>query len=192
MNRIFIDVDGVLADFVSRILTNYNARHGTTYTHAEVTDWAFQDILKPGQRWWEYIDPDFWLSLDPYPWAQEMVSLVRKSGHPHAFLTALPGNTGESPGLPGALGAAVEGRTVWLDRVFANPEDPEPPHHRMIVAARKNLVVVPGDILIEDAPKYILPAREIGVTVLALAQPWNTDVPDRLTPQQILDRLRIL
>ena len=183
--RIYLDVDGVLADFVSRILLNYNAKHGTAYTSDDIQTWDFTDILKPGQEWHNYVDLNFWESLDVYPWAHQMVTAVRASGRPYAFLTALS-DVNVSNGGP-----ALAARERWLDRHFTvDPQDP--PSSRMIAALRKELVVAPGDILIDDSARNIQAIRNIGGTAWALAQPLNQGVEGRMTPDEILEALRRL
>jgi len=180
-HRLYLDVDGVLADFSSRIISNYNLKHGTTYTHDDVTDWTFSNILQPGQQWGDYVDPDFWTSLDTYPWAYKLLGVAQNAGIPYAFLTSLPDHNGPS----GGLGAAIEGRKRWLDAKFTHLGELTP-SRRLVVADRKELVVGPHDILVEDAPKNIHAVREAGGHVMALAQPWNTEVWNRMSPEAII------
>lgn len=179
-NRIYIDVDGVLADFVSALLNNYNRKHGTSHTPDDALDWRLTNIFKEGQHWWEYTEtPKFWSSLDVYPWAHELVRQVRATGRPYAFLTAL-------------TDSAASSRRSWLDKHFT--EDPEDlPSKRMIIAYRKELVVAPGDLLIDDCPKNVTAILNTpGATVFPLAQPWNQSMEgvERMTPEQILTAIR--
>jgi 5'(3')-deoxyribonucleotidase len=183
--RIYIDVDGVLADFVSRILLNYNAKHGTVYTHDDIQTWDFTDILQPGQEWQDYVDQNFWGCLDIYPWAHQLVAAVRASGRPYAFLTALSDDNSCTEG------SALAARERWLDRHFMiDPLDP--PSSRMIATIRKDLVVAPGDILIDDSARNIQAIRNVGGTAWALAQPLNQGVEGRMTPDEIMDALQRL
>lgn len=175
---VYLDVDETLADFIGRFLRNYNAEHGTQHTKEDVVDWEFSTILQPGQTWRDYIDPDFWTDLDPLPWAHDLVAAVRDLNVPYAFLTYLP------------IGSALEGRRIWLDKHFTvDPNDP--PSKRLIVTGKKDLVVYGQNrLLIDDAPHNVLDVRKTGATAFCLAQPWNVSVPDRMTPESILERLR--
>jgi len=184
IERIFIDIDGVLANYLERLLDNYNQRHGTSFIAADVTDWHLKNILQPGQKWGDYIDKDFWTALKSYPWAHSLVRLVRDTKLPYAFLTALldenrPDN---------AFATFIDGRRKWLDDQFPTLEGQGfPPSTRLIFASCKDLVVKEGDLLIEDASHNVNAARAVGAHVLALAQPWNQDIKClRCTPEQIL------
>ncbi len=177
-NRIYIDVDGVLADFVARILYNYNTKNGTSYTHEDVTDWGFTDILK-GENWRTYLDDRFWADLPALQGASPLMLAVRATGRPYAFLTMLPDGTGLS----------VEGRREWLDKWFTW-FDNDKPSELMIVAARKELVVHPGDLLIDDNPEFIKAVKNNGAEGFLLAQPWNHDAPFRMTLEEIIAALQ--
>jgi len=171
---IYVDVDGVLADFNGRILTNYNAKHGTKWTNDDVTDWEYQTIFHAGQRWQDYIDPGFWLDLELLPWAQRLVKAVRDTRQNYAFLTYIPDETAD--------------RRHWLNWHFTK-ELGDPPGDRMIIAKRKELVVHSNDLLIDDAPRNIKAVRKNGATVMALAQPWNQSVWGRMSPEQVIQNL---
>jgi len=181
-SRIWIDVDGVLADFVGRLLQNYNAKNGTDYNPNAVTNWQFSKVLK-GEDWKNYMDPDFWTGLKPYPWAQKLVRLVDSTNILYAFLTSLPNGTGLS----------VEGRRTWLNvHLDHNHERLYTPGQRLVEASKKELVVRAGDLVIEDSPDNARILRAIGADVLLLAQPWNEGSPGRMTSDEILTFLRWL
>jgi len=184
--RIFVDVDGVLADFTGRFLRNYNARNGTSLVHDDVTDWDYSKVdafkLRDSQEWESYLDPEFWLELDPLPWAHDLMAVIECMGIPFAFLTSLPN------------GSALEDRRKWLDRHFRGKDTqfnyPLHPSKRLIEAAQKDLVVGPGDLLIEDSIANVLAARLVGAEAILLAQPWNAGAAGRMTPSEILAYLR--
>jgi 5'(3')-deoxyribonucleotidase len=183
LNRIYIDVDGVLADFMAALLSNYNENHGTTFTPEDLYDWGCSNVFQSGQKWWEYTyTPKFWSTLDVYPWAAELIATIRATGKPYAFLTALSEvhRAGESP---------ITARKKWLDKNFCIDES-DRPSSRLIIAPRKELVVAPGDILIDDCLKNIIAVQGAGGVALTLAQPWNRDAPDRKTPEEILTFIR--
>jgi len=184
VTRIYIDVDGILAQFVPALLKNYNQKHGTSLTPNDVTDWAFKGIFKHGQHWWDYTYPEnFWTELETYSWAHALVAAAKATGKPYAFLTALQDVEDRR---------SVMSRKAWLDKHFTvDPTDI--PSKRLIVAQRKELVVTEGDILIDDYIKNLWAAQKVGATVFLLAQPWNQgDFPERMTPEQILTALQVL
>jgi 5'(3')-deoxyribonucleotidase len=177
-SRIFVDVDGVLADFMGQLLHNYNQKYGTNYKHADIKDWNFGGIFHSGRKWQDHINHDFWVNLPLLPWAHQLVETIRATKKPYAFLTSLPNGTGTS----------VEDRRMWLDKHFMiDPKDP--PSKRMIVACRKDLVINKSDIMVDDSPDNVAAGRSVGATVLPMAQPWNPDIVGRMTPEEIMDFL---
>ena len=172
---IYIDVDGVIADYIGALLAVYNQRHGTSVTNDDVKDFFMESVLKPGQKWEDY-SPDY-KTIPVLPWAHQLVAAVRKIGKPYAFLSALLA-------LPDGSRNILDDRRWWLDQNFACPGDN--PSDRLVVATRKDLVVHEGDLLIEDGPMNVEAVRKAGGQVLVVAQPWNTEVPDRLSPDAIL------
>lgn len=183
MPVIHIDVDGVLANFVGRIAANYNAKYGTSLTHDDVKHWRLQNTFTQMKNWTECIDPAFWTSLELYPWAMGLMHAVKKTGWPYTFLTAPPDT--------GSVEAFFKGRAQWLDAKFTDKADDLPSTH-MVVATRKDLVLHPDDLYIEDMPPYIEAARKVCGGVLPLPQPWNEEVKDRAPLSEILGLLEFI
>ncbi len=179
---IFIDVDGVLADFVGAALQRINSARGTDWKTTDVTSWSFKGILNSEGEIWKFTRDDgifyrFWRDLRPYPWAKGLVGATRYTGREVAFLTTLPYFQPES----------FKSRYFWLEEQFGNLI--KSPGERMIVTSRKDLVFHEKDIAIDDNPTNIKLARQIGAIGLALAQPWNVEIEDRMSPEELIQLL---
>jgi len=177
IRRIFLDVDGVLGDFVSRWLYNFNQQNGTQWTPDDVTEYDFVQQFGHKPSFAEikrYIDHDLWTQLKLYSWAEELVKTTDNTGLPWAFLSSV------------WSGAAYDGRGIWLDRYFA-PLLKVQPKRKLIIAVDKGLVGGPGDLLIDDAPFHAEAFKRAGGDTIILAQPWNKGHADRMTPSAIID-----
>lgn len=76
--KIFFDMDGVVADFVSGAIE----AAGLPLTHDQVDRWDFFEPYMTAEEFWKRIHDtyEFWEGLEPYPWAQELVDLCKSYG----------------------------------------------------------------------------------------------------------------
>lgn len=174
--RIFLDVDGVLADFVTRLLKNYNMENDTDFKYDDVIDWNFKGIISDNDTYKNYVDAKFWLMLEPFFWAEDLVRAAHSTGAQIAFLTYL----GSEPGL------GWQQRKQWLEKNFPYIDNVG---DRLINTRSKNLVVTKGDLLIDDSEFNVTAALKSGADVITLAQPWNLGCPNRMPPQEIIEKL---
>ena len=90
-NPILVDVDGVLADFVSEVLDFINNEHKLNLTHQHVTEFHIQKCFSA--YWNESTDKfinssGFASRLKILPGAQESIEELRKEGHKILFVTS--------------------------------------------------------------------------------------------------------
>ena len=165
MTTIFIDCDGVLADFHRAILDRWNKEHHTSHITDDWDDWYGTKIFAGDNSWWKYTEePGFWRKLDLLEGAQALVNTVAKSGLPWAFLTCL--YLDRSP-------LAAQERADWIEEHFGK----EARSHLLITAGdTKANVVHKGDILIDDCAKYIQEADDIGAITYCFRRPWNMKI----------------
>ena len=170
MITIFIDCDGVLADFHTPILKEWNGIHNTNFNIEDWDDWYGTKIFNGDNSWWKYTEePGFWRNLDLLPNAHLLVDTVKNSGLSWAFLTCL--YLDKSP-------LAAQERADWIEEHFGK----EARAHLIITAGdSKANVVHKGDILIDDCPKYIKEANEIGARAFCLKRPWNEEIENFYT-----------
>jgi 5'(3')-deoxyribonucleotidase len=168
--HIFLDMDGVLTDFVSATV----ALHG----RAEVLDaWPLGDRNVPAvlgisrTEYWRLIDEQgasFWAGLAPFPWFEELVALVRQFA-PMTILTA-----------PSLSPCCLDGKVQWLYNHF--PKVRGKRFTDFIIGPQKHLLAQPSRVLIDDAEKNIEDFRAAGGDAILFPQPWNANhaISDRL------------
>lgn len=127
--QIFLDCDGVLADFDGRAaeLLGMPSRE-------------YEKVHGPGRMWAKvYSKFDFFLSLDLLDGAEKLVEAVRSHGVDPIILTGLPS---------GGLKQAQEQKLAWRDKHFPGVE--------MITCMSRDKCKYgrPGDIIIDDWEKW--------------------------------------
>mgnify|MGYP001576197444 CR=1 FL=1 len=138
---ILLDVDGVLADFITANLRTLHAFGAGPFAHDDVTAWSIEDSLgltssqraRMKARWSE---PGFCASIPPYEGAQAGVEALRAIGEVYAVTAPMwSGPTWQHE------------RTEWLVKHFDfRRED-------VVSTAAKHLVR--GDVLVEDKPEAL-------------------------------------
>lgn len=155
IKEIFVDMDGVLCDFVSAI---YGIK-GKQYREVEYRggfDDLWQNVGMTEEEMWAIVDhtPDWWRSLKPYPWANDLMELLMNQGVPVRILsTARKHHTSYS------------GKVQWLeDHGFNQP---------LILCAEKNLLAGPGRVLVDDKEENVAEWVADGGMGITFPQPWN-------------------
>lgn len=171
VGRIYLDCDDVLFRFTGAILDSCNRKLGTNLTIEDVKQWEVSPSLPPGHQWWEFTDVEgFYRDLEPLPGAVSLVDAVRASGRLWGFLTSLP--------VKHVSSNIIEERRICLDKHFLK-DGREIPSRRLIVAKRKDLVVHPGDVLIDDYEENIKAVEAVGGIGILAAYPPNRNASRR-------------
>lgn len=171
--KIYIDLDGVLCDFVSAA----HRAHGRAYA-GEVLQWNFfRDWHINAGQFWFPIDnqgDDFWADLEPYPWTYEVRDLVARYDQEYRVATSpsehhtspagkvkwirkhLPGVTAKRRHLSGSKAELAKNGRVLIDDSLANCRDwvaggghaiPFPaPHNGLRVADDDILAYLDGEL----------------------------------------------
>lgn len=174
--HILLDMDGVVADFVTAAL----ALHGQPDALAAWPpgEWDMAKVLGIStSAFWKPIDQmgaDYWAGLEPYPWAAELIALIQESA-PYAILS--------SPGL-GA--EAPTGKIHWLRKHV------KPNFANYLFGHQKWLCARPDQVLIDDRDKNIDQFVAAGGHGILFPQVWNSNhaITDRL--QYVRDELQRL
>ena len=138
---IFLDMDGVCCDFISEACR----RHGRDPTEV-IAGWTpgswdvCRELGVSPREFWSPIqgDPGFWSELDPYPWFDELWSLVKSVAENVIISTS-----------PGRCPTGHFGKATWL-----KDRDIHPTINGMI-GRRKELLAAPGRVLIDDSDANI-------------------------------------
>lgn len=150
---IFLDVDGVLADFVSASVE----AAGLPILPREVCTHNYYEPFMDRMTFKRHIADTmyFWEDLKPYPWAHDLVDGLHRLGELH-FLTD-PTMTPDSP----------SGKVTWLRKHgFLSGSN-------YILTKHKELLAKPGRVLVDDYLPNVQAFRREGGEAVLFPQRWN-------------------
>jgi len=154
LDLIVLDMDGVLADFVSGTCALFGMPSGWQPSH-----WDFYDDFGVDARtFWAKVSmrPDFWLDLEPTPWKDELVSLAQQHGREWVIAT--------SPAID---------PSCWQQKVAWVYEHVDACCRNLVVTPQKHLLSAPGRVLIDDSDHNVEKWRAAGGTAILFPTPWN-------------------
>lgn len=140
INTIFLDMDGVLADFDAYLIEHM----GRTFPHmtGPIGDREMWDFLKKVDH--------LYLKLEPTPYAFQLWDLAHSFGSNVEILTALPRRT--------SLPTAEQDKKDWIKKYFSNTINVRIGPYSRDKWKHAN----PGDILVDDRPDNIEDWEEKG------------------------------
>jgi len=160
--RIFLDMDGVIADFVrpaislhgrdpDEVLANWPAG---TFDVAKVLGLTTKEFWKPitiaGWRWW--------VGLPHYSWSDDLLNVVQSFAGDDWLFASSPSRSCQS----------ASGKIAWLQRRFGS-------HFRKyMLGEHKHLFAKSGAVLIDDREQSVIEFREAGGEAILFPQPWNS------------------
>jgi len=159
---IYVDLDGVLANFVSPAF----AVHSRPYLEEDwpAGEWDIARALGVSTtEFWKKIDERgsaFWANLPEYPWGGSLLANVCKS-QPQWCVLSSPSKNSE----------CAKGKVQWLrENCGFN-------FREYILAPRhlKSLLAKPGDILIDDNDLNCQEFEDAGGRSILFPQPWNAN-----------------
>lgn len=155
IDRILIDMDGVIADFVSPSLK----AAAIPLSHDECNMWNYFSGFMTEAEFWSAIESvdGFWDSLEPYSWAHSLVHMC-KSVAPVYFCSS-----------PARHKSCAGAKIHWLrEHGFLKGTD-----DRFILTPHKHLLANPGTVLIDDGKHNIDAFRGAGGSAITFPMPWN-------------------
>lgn len=160
--RVFIDMDGVLADFN----TGAYRAHGRPDPYQDLSNlgvWSLEKIWGISPR--EFWDPinawgeDFWTGLDVLPGAQELVGMLSTQLYSTGTIAVLT-----SPSMhPGC----VTGKRKWLTERFPKIGK------NVVYTGAKHLLAGPNCLLIDDNESNVNEFRYAGGEAILYPGPQN-------------------
>lgn len=151
---IFLDMDGVVADFVGAACKV----HGKEVEGVDC--WNFFEKWGISEdEFWEPVNAggrDFWANLEPFPWFDELVSAVKAADKDFFVLTK-----------PSRQASCLAGKLDWIHRHFGSR------FRNYIFAPDKSPLAAPGRLLIDDSDDNVKGFREAGGVAYLFPQPWN-------------------
>jgi len=175
INTVFLDMDGVLVDFIGKTLVAYrDHRSGLVPDGASEDPFDSIEFINswPAGEWdvakilgmddndfWEMIhtwnDGNFWRGLNTYTWSRELVDAATKIGT--VRLLTSPSNHPTS----------YSGKKITRDTYF--PEVP------MFLCKEKYLLAASDRLLIDDNDRNVEKFREAGGKAILFPQIWNAN-----------------
>ena len=154
--RILLDVDGVLCDYISACAAWCRRKGVKDASHDTCTQWD------PFEAWGcKELEPgferhaarrDFCIELKECQMAQRLVRLLRQQGE--VIVVTSPLNCAPQ---------WCSDRAKWLDKHFGFRRD------EIVFTKRKDLVA--GDVLVDDSPEHCAKQR----AAVLVDRPWNAD-----------------
>lgn len=157
---IFLDMDGVLSNFVNGILVGiYNLDEQEILDTWPAGEWDVSKVI--GKPWEEITQEvndegiDFWEGLEMYPDALPIYTLANALGKVRLLTT------------PMDVKGCLEGKVMWaVINLGTHPDD-------VIFCKEKHLLARPDAILIDDKQKNIAEFEEAGGLTVTVPRPWN-------------------
>jgi 5'(3')-deoxyribonucleotidase len=163
--NIFLDMDGVVADFVSGAIEAADL----PLKHDDIKTWDFFKPYMTATEFWKRIHDtyEFWEGLEPYPWAQDLVDLCKQYGDV-IFLS----DSSHDDNAP-------SGKVKWLRRHgFLAPDS-----SNYMLGRQKHLLGY-GDanwVLIDDSKDNCKSWESISILFPQRWNTWQFDKVDRLS-----------
>lgn len=156
-----LDLDGVIADFVTGICGAHNKPNPyLEKEHFGIFDTAGLWTMP----WEEFIEPcnkEFWANLPKMPDADEIIAAVTDFfGIENVCILS----------APTLNGGCVDGKIEWLSKHY--PQFVE--SGRYLFGPRKDFCAGPYRVLIDDRDENITKFRENGGNAILLSRPWNS------------------
>ena len=155
---IYIDMDGVLADFVRGSLRIHNIG----FTEEKYNEFGWDYFKDFGFTWQEFFakidyNAEFWANLDPIPEGIALVkALIKRFGVDHVGILS----SGKSP-------HSTDGKRLWLRKYLPELES------GATFCCEKWRHAHPCAILIDDYKKNVDEFRDKGGIAFYFPQPWN-------------------
>ena len=164
--KIFVDLDGVIVDFVLPVMARYGASIEGEAFYPLGFGWDVVGAtnmirgnrgLKPlsNTEFWDGLNYDFWLNLRCYPLAPQFLQALESVGDVY-FATS-----------PTLSSECVAGKFDWIKRQFRHMI------RRFFIGADKSVFAGPNAILIDDRDKNVDEFREAGGQAFLIPRPWN-------------------
>lgn len=183
MKRILIDLDGVVADFVTGCMEVHNMPYPFTRIKGDV-GWNFYRNIwdMSDEVFWEPLDYDFWFNLKVLPYGNALV-------HYCAELIGI--NNICFVSSPAKKAGCLEGKRDWVHKHF--PDVPM----LLSVSAKSSFSTPPKEfcanehtMLIDDHTPNVTRFKSMGGKGLIYPQPWNDHFSLMGNYQYIEDKIK--
>ena len=151
--QIYLDIDGVLAEFVAGVEKWYNV----DLSNHRKFDFDYEEETGMScEEFWDGLTYDFWFNLEFTPWAQELLEYLM----PYDPILL------SSPSWQGA-----GGRQAWIKKHLPGFIE----RGRYILTPIKWVVAGSGRLLIDDRSRTCKQWREYGGVAIVFPRRWNNE-----------------
>lgn len=151
--RIFLDLDGVLADLVGGAARIHNKSISLVTCYGLGKCWDMEE-----SKVWEPLGYDFWANLELTPEAHQIVSMCeREVGAESVGILTSPCSTD----------GCMDGKRAWLRKHF--PQFVK----RALIGSPKYFCATPLSLLIDDSDYKVKEFWEHGGLTFLFPRPWN-------------------
>jgi hypothetical protein len=166
INRVFLDIDGVLANFTKACCEKIEAPYPTNFAFPE----TWLDEVASEKIWSRCRGYDYWVGLEVYPWSNLLRTTIDKTGKEWVYLTK-----------PSQDGGCYAGKYDWVTKHFKDASK------RLWLANGVKSLVCRGssDLLIDDKLKNGRDWQAAGGTFYH----WEEITPDYST-DKVLERIK--
>ena len=178
--KVFVDLDGVVADFVSAALALHKANHKEVLSNMLGRFCLTEALGLTTSQFWKGIEeePFFWQNLDKTPEADLLFSILEDMFDPSQiyFLTA-----------PSLCPQSHWGKAEWVKKHYGKY------FTRLIITGHKHLLASKDTLLIDDNPSNCEKFSAAGGSTILFPRPWNALYPLCEFPlEQMLPGIRML
>lgn len=170
---IFIDVDGVLANWIKAACETCDVDFNDEKIRQDIKDNDGNiDFLMPNDKLWPKIDKqgiDWWANLEVLPWAKDLYNKMKEISDEFCVLTS-----------PSYSHYSAAGKVIWLDKNFSNNTE-------YLMGKNKHFCAKENAILIDDSPKNIEKFNENGGNGFLWPDPFTLEDNDNI--EEVLKEL---
>lgn len=173
--NLLLDVDGVLADFMSGALKELNRKFNRSVTIEEYAKWGqwgtYDYYGITVEQFWGAIEenPSFWMNLEPYPWTYDLYKHLKSLGDV-TILTA-PSNDPD----------CSKQKYAWLSyHLGIGAKD--------IMMGHKKYLMAGHGILVDDYHKNVDAFVGAGGQAIKIPSNWNTPNLNWTTIKNVIDK----
>ncbi len=167
--KIGVDLDEVLADFLSALIKYHNSVYRTSLIREDFHSYDFWKVWggtrdQAIQKVYDFYKTDYFKSIDPVFGAQNAIKLLRQKNE--LFI------------ITSRQKIVYEVTINWINEFFPNSFSDvyfaDYYSNTSNLISKKNLCNNLGiDIFIDDVPKYILECTDSKIKALLFTAPWN-------------------
>ena len=160
ISHIFIDMDGVLCDFVEASIRLHQRSPPWAYANWPEGEYEIYNVLGIAEdEFWEPIHGagwEWWAAMPAFEWAATLVELCEQYADTVAIATS-----------PSRDGSSSFGKMRWMQQYFPRLT------RKMMIGPRKEWLAAPGRVLIDDSDEKATAFAKAGGTPILFPQLWN-------------------